>query len=91
MNKECKHKELQNLLRIQDRPRRNNIHIDGLAESPNENWKDTENKLHQKLCDYLGITEGVVMERANRVTKGYKLKQAPRTIVAKLLNYKDKE
>ena len=30
---------------------RNNIKIDRKAESPKENWKDLENKLHQMLYD----------------------------------------
>ena len=42
---EYKHKELQNLMRIQeDRSRRNSIRIEGTVELPKENWKDTENK-----------------------------------------------
>ena len=37
---ECKHKELQNLMRIQEDPsRRNKICIDGIAESAKENWE----------------------------------------------------
>ena len=49
---ECKHKELKNLMIIQeDRSRLINIRIDGIAESPEENRKDTENELHQMLCD----------------------------------------
>ena len=61
-----------------------------IKNSPKGN--DTENKLHQMLYDYLAITVGVVIERAHRVKKKqYKFKQVSRAIVAKLLNYKDKE
>ena len=64
MNKdiECKHNKLQNLMRIQeDRSRRNNIGIGEIAESSKENWKDTENRLHQILYNYFDITERVVI------------------------------
>ena len=89
MNKdiECKHKELQNLMRIQEhRSRHSNIRIDGIVESSNENGKDTKNDLHQMLCDYFDITEGVIIKTAHRVEKQDKIKQGPLTIVAKLKN-----
>ena len=67
---EYKHKELQNLMRIQeDRSRRNSIRIEGIVELPKENWKDTENKLRKMLYDYCGITEGVIIERTHRAEK----------------------
>ena len=77
---ECKHKEWQNLMRIQERQsRRNNIRSDGIAESPKVNRKDAENKLHQMLYE------------GNYFEKWDKSKEEPSTIVAKLFNYKDKE
>ena len=77
---ECKHKEWQNLMRIQERQsRRNNIRSDGIAESPKVNQKDAENKLHQMLYE------------GNYFEKWDKSKEEPSTIVAKLFNYKDKE
>ena len=84
MNKdiECKHKELQNLMKIQENwSRRNGIHIDGIVESGKQNWKDTDNKLHQMLYDSLDITEGGVIERAHRVEKRDKSEKRARTIV----------
>ena len=57
-------------MRIQEyRPRHNCVSIDRLAESPIENWKDTKNKLHQKLCHYFDIIERVVIKRENGVAK----------------------
>ena len=84
MNKdiECKHKELQNLMKIQENwSRRNGIHIDGIVESGKQNWKDTDNKLHQMLYDFLDITEGGVIERAHRAEKRDKSEKRARTIV----------
>ena len=67
---EYKHKELQNLMRIQeDRSRRNSIRIEGTVELPKENWKDTENKLRKMLYDYCGIAERVIIERTHRAEK----------------------
>ena len=39
------------------------MHVDRTAESPNNNWKDTEDKLHHMLPDYFDITEGVFIEK----------------------------
>ena len=92
MNKdiECKRKELQNIIRIQeDQSKRNNNRINGMAESPKENWNDTDNKLHQMLYHYFIITK-VAFEWLHRVEKRNKSEQGARAIVAKLLNYKDK-
>ena len=67
------------------------VSIDGIAESPKENWKDAENKLYQVLYNYFDITEEVVTERSHRVEKRDKSKQRFRTSVAKLLDYKERE
>ena len=71
MNKdiECIGKELQNIIRIQeDQSKRNNNCINGMAESPKENWNDTDNKLHQMLYHYFSITK-VAFEWLHRVEK----------------------
>ena len=54
MNKDiqCKHEELRNLMRVQEADPDIKTCIYGIAESPKENWKDTENKLRQMLYDY---------------------------------------
>ena len=50
---ECKHQELQNLMRIQENlTRRNDLPVDGTAESLIKNWKDTNNKLYYMLYIY---------------------------------------
>ena len=67
------------------------VRIDGIAESPKENWKDAENRLYQVLYNYFDITEEVVTERSHRVEKRDKSKQRFRTSVAKLLDYKERE
>ena len=65
--------------------------VDGIKERPNETWEDCKNELHTIFKESLGIEEEVVIERAHRV-KTVKSKKAntPRTIVCRILNYKDK-
>ena len=88
--------ELKEQLRIQeDRSRRNNIRVDGIEEDENETWENTENKLKSFLYDELEITDELYIEKAHRVARreGVKFNSSntPRTIVAKVLDYKEKE
>ena len=91
---EDKHKKFVNeikekLREIEDRSRRNNLRIDGMKENAYESWEDCERKVKQLFGETLQVKD-VMIERAHRsgkVAKGEK----PRTIVLKLLNYKDKE
>ena len=90
--------ELKEQSRIQeDRSRRNNIRFDGIPETENETWEETEAKLRKFLCDELDITEELYIERAHRVAQNQSSKEAsndlvqPSTIIAKLLDYKERE
>ena len=88
--------ELKEQLRIQeDRSRRNNIRVDGIEEDENETWVNTENKLRSFLYDELEITDELYTERADRVRRRegvrFNSSNTPRTIAAKLLDYKEKE
>ena len=90
--------ELKEQLRIQeDRSGRNNVRFDGIPETKNDTWEETETKLRKFLYDELGITEELYIERAHRVTRNQSSKEGsndlakPRTIIAKLLDYKEKK
>ena len=81
---------VKNKLReLEDRSRRNNLRVDGIHEHMNETWSDTESKILQMFKNRLGIQESIHIERAHRVGKSNNDK--PRTIVLKLLDYKQKE
>ena len=87
--------EMKEQLRIQeDRSRRNNFRFDGIPETENE-WEETETKLRKFLYDELDITEELYIERAHRVARNQSSKEASndfakqRTIIAKLLDYKE--
>ena len=80
---------------MEDRSRRNKTQVDGAPEEKRETWEECENKVLKILRDKLEIKD-VTVERAHRVRpyqnkKNNKGKASPpRTIVYKLLNYKDK-
>ena len=77
-------------MRIQeDRSRQKNILIEVIAESPKENWKDTE-KNYIRCCTTTLTSQKEWLMKGRTELKSERLRQGPRTIVAKLLNYKDK-
>lgn len=59
-----------------------------MKENASETWGDVEEKVQRVLQDKLQV-EGVQIERAHRT--GRRNEGRPRTIVMKLLSYKDKE
>ncbi|XP_065683441.1 uncharacterized protein LOC136096187 [Hydra vulgaris] len=73
---------------LENRSRRNNLRIDGLHETPGENWDDCEKAVKVMIKKQLKITSEVVIERAHRI--GQHKHNKPRTIVLKLLNFQDK-
>ena len=72
---------------LEDRSRRDNLRIDGIAELENETWEQTEEILHNLFKEKLEL-ENISVERAHRV--GNKGKNDKRTIVLKLASFKDK-
>ena len=80
---------------LEDRTRRNNIHVKSIPDSENEEWGVTEEKLSKIIKDELDI-ENVVIERAHLVKsnnddKNNDQNRKPPTAVANLLNFKDKQ
>ena len=79
------------LIVLGDQSRRNNLRIDGIMKRANETWEDSEKELDTLFKESLGIEEEVVTERAHRLKKDNKKKSnRPRTIICRILNYKDK-
>ncbi|XP_065681347.1 uncharacterized protein LOC136094977 [Hydra vulgaris] len=79
--------KIKTLREIEDRSRRNNLRIDGVKESENESWEESDSKVKKIFEDYLNV-KNVKIERAHRT--GKKDVKKPRTIVLKLLDFKDK-
>ena len=80
------------LTNLEDRSRRNNLRIDGISESRNETWEECEEEIQKVFNEKLGV-KNVQIERAHRSkrSKSNNNSEKPRTIVCKLLNYKQKE
>ena len=82
------------LTELEDRSRRNNIRINGIAEEPGEAWEECERKF-LRLLSYELVIKDVVIERGHRVKayspeKKSSKKLRPRTVVCKLINFVDK-
>ena len=88
--------EMKEQLRIQEgRSRRKNVRFDGIPETENEKWEETEKKSRKILYSELDITGELYIERAHPVARNQSSKEASndfakqRTIIAKLLDYKE--
>lgn len=76
---------------LENQTRRNNLLIDGVPESKTESWGDTEIVTRKVLSEHLKMdSKQIEVERAHRSGK-YDLSGRPRSIVVKLLRYKDKQ
>ena len=57
---------LKNKLRdLEDRSRRNNLRIDGIAESENESWNDCAEKVKGLFKNNLNLKDEIIIERAH--------------------------
>lgn len=87
-------KVFEKLRYIEDSSRRNNIRIDGIPESNenDESWAECQQKTTKVLEEKLGL-ENIWIDRAHIIvrSKESKHKNKLRTITFKLLSYQDKE
>ena len=76
---------------LENQSRRSNVIIDGIPDAKSESWSDAEIKVKKLFTDHLNIDPKLIeIERAHRVGK-YDPSGRPRSIVIKLLRFKDKE
>ncbi|XP_065645248.1 uncharacterized protein LOC136075742 [Hydra vulgaris] len=83
----------ESMRKLEDRNRRNNIRIEGVQENEKETWEQAEKKIKHILNEQLKISN-IFIKRAHRIERRIfteNVKDKPRTIIVKLLNYKDKE
>ena len=80
------------LIDLEDKSRRNNLRIDGISEPRNETWEECEDEIQKVFSEMLRV-KNVHIERAHhsKRSKSNNNNGKPRTIVCKLLNYKQKE
>ena len=81
----------EKLIELEDRSRQNDLQIDGVEETPNETWDICEGKVQDIVKNKLGITTEIEFDRCHRTGKFKKNQAKPRTIVCRLLRFKDKE
>ena len=79
---------------LEDRSRRNNLSFDGIIEEEKETWEESEKIVKKILKKELDLDpEGIEFERVHRSGTVFVegVRNQKRTIVAKFLNFKDKE
>ena len=82
---------INKLINLEDRSRRNNLRIDGISKSRKRTWEECEEEIQKVFNEKLGV-KNVQIERAHRSQRSKSNNsENPRTIVCKLLNYKQKE
>ena len=85
------HENLHKIRNLQDRSRRNNPRFDRLSQAQGEDWHGNKAKIKKLIKEKLGI-ENVGIKRAHRIGKEKSGSPSQkRTIIAKFLNYKDKD
>ena len=76
---------------LENRSRRNNLCFEGIPESPNETWQESESKIKHLISSHMPeVGTDFVIERAHRVGRP-RSDSKPRKIVARFLNYKDRD
>lgn len=79
----------EKIVDLENRSRRNNLRVDGLPENEGETWEQTEAKLKELINLKLGLDgDSMLIERAHRV--GKRDGGRPRVVVARFLNWKEK-
>ena len=79
---------------LENRSRRNNLCFDGIEESTaNETWEQTEAKVKEVIASKMQVesVSAIIIERAHRVGKRKPGNSKPRSVVAKFLNFKDRQ
>ena len=75
---------------MEDRSRRNNLRFDCIDEANGETWDDTEERVLQLLENHLQI-KNIRIDHAHRMFRKGKNNSKPRSIIIKLLDYKNKK
>ena len=83
--------ELKEQLRIQeDCSQGNNIRFDGIPETENKTWEETETKLRKFLYDELDITEELYIEQEHCVARNQSNKEASNDLAGKTIRLQGK-
>ena len=78
-----------NLIELEDRPRKNNLRIDGIAEHQNESLHECQEKVLKIIKGKPEIQDPTEIDSCHRM--GKLKRNYPRTIIFKLNKFKDKQ
>ena len=78
------------LLYLESQSRRNNLLFHGFKDKKDESWEKSEELVMQYIAQILEIQDVISIERAHRIGK-FNDDGAPRPIVVKFSNYKEKQ
>ena len=78
------------LIELEDRSRRNSLHIDGIEETPKVTWENQEIKIQELIKKNLKINEHIEIGRCHRLSK-IKNQNCPRTEICRIINFKEKQ
>lgn len=74
---------------LEGQSRRNNIVIDGIQETANENWSESEEKVRKLISEKLQLDHRCIeMERAHQAGKPVINRERPRPIVVKFIKFR---
>ena len=77
------------LIELEDRARRINLRIDGIAEDQNESWHECEEKVLEVIKEKLELQDPLEIDRCHLM--GKHKRNRTRTILFKLNKFKDKQ
>ena len=80
----------QQVANLEDYSRRKNIRVEGISDSPKENWQQTQSKVQQIIKEKLQL-ESVKVEYAHRISHHESNSNTPRTIIARLQHDTDRD
>ena len=78
------------LIELEDRSRRNSLHIDNIEETLKVTWEDCEIKIQELIKKNLRINEHIEIGRCHRLSK-IKNQNCPRTEICRIIKFKEKQ
>ena len=81
---------MENIKELEDIFWRNNARTDGIRETLSETWKNCKKKVTKNIKNKLDITDDIEIDRCHRLGKFQRNKSKLKTVVCKLLGFKDK-
>ena len=82
--------DMEKLIELEDRSRRNNLRIDAISEVSHETWKMCEVSVKDLIKTKLEINDEIEIDCCHRMGK-FKVKKKPRSIVCRFLRFNNKQ